>query len=329
MSTPEPSFPPTRHSLPNDCGATTQPGSDLPERFGRYRILRKLGQGGMGAVYLAHDSQLDRQVALKVPRFTAGDGESIERFKREARTAATLQHANLCPIYDVGDIDGRHYLTMAFVEGRSLAELIRGGQPLPEKPVADLVRKLALALEEAHRKGVIHRDLKPANIMINERHEPVILDFGLARQTQKEDVRLTAPGTILGTPAYMPPEQVRGDTEAMGPACDVYSLGVVLYELLAGRLPFQGTNVGALISAVLTVNPPPPSAHRPEISQALDAICLRAMEKDPARRFRSMAEFADSLTAFLNNGAAPPQPGLAGSTARVDLTANPSGTGLA
>src|SRR4051812_33605867 len=200
--------------------------ADLPEQFGRYRILRKLGQGGMGAVYLAHDEQLDRPVALKVPRLGAGDSEGTERFKREARTAATLSHPNLCPIYDVGEVEGRPYLTMAYVEGRSLAELVRGGQPLPERPVADLVRKLALALEEAHKKGVIHRDLKPANIMVGERHEPVVLDFGLARQAHKEDVRLTAPGMMLGTPAYMSPEQVRGDTAAMGPACDIYSLGV-------------------------------------------------------------------------------------------------------
>ncbi|MBI1918655.1 MAG: protein kinase [Planctomycetes bacterium] len=305
------------------------PGGALPERFGRYRIVRKLGQGGMGTVYLAHDEQLDRPVALKVPRLVAGDSEGTERFKREARTAATLSHPNLCPIFDVGEVDGRPYLTMAYVEGRSLAELIRGGQPLPERPVADLVRKLALALEEAHRKGIIHRDLKPANIMVGERHEPVILDFGLARQTHKEDVRLTAPGMMLGTPAYMPPEQVRGDTAAMGPACDIYSLGVVLYELLTGRLPFQAPNLGALIAQVLTENPPPPSAHRPDLSRALESICLKAMAKDPAHRFETMAEFATALDGFLRNQAAP-QAGLTGSTARMSPEgATPSGSGLA
>lgn len=330
MSTPEPStYPPTRNTAHSAPLPPADPGGDLPAQFGRYRIVRKLGQGGMGAVYLAHDGQLDRPVALKVPRFTAGDGESIERFNREARTAATLQHPNLCPVYDVGDVDGRHYLTMAYIEGRSLAELIKGGEPLPEKPVADLVRKLALALEEAHSKGVVHRDLKPANIMINDRHEPVILDFGLARQVHQTDVRLTAPGTLLGTPAYMPPEQVRGDTTAMGPRCDIYSLGVVLYELLTGQLPFQGANLGALISQVLTTNPPLPSTCRAGISKELEAICLKAMEKDPARRFPSMAQFAGALAAFLNNEAAPLHVGLEGSTTRMAVPATPSGTGLA
>jgi hypothetical protein len=263
-----------------------------------------------------------------VPRFKAGDGEGVERFKREARAAATLQHPNLCPIFDVGEINGRSYLTMGYIEGRSLAELIQGGEPLPERPVADLVRKLALALEEAHRKGVVHRDLKPANIMITERHDPVILDFGLARQVNKEDLRLTAPGMLLGTPAYMPPEQVRGDTQAMGPACDIYSLGVVLYEMLTGKLPFQGANLGALIGQVLIEEPPPPSLLRTQIDKTLEAICLKAMAKDPSRRFHSMTEFAAALGAFLGNEA-PPHPGLTGSTARMDVPAVPPNEGLA
>ena len=322
-----PSCPTAPVPLPQDAG------TDLPECFGRYRILRKLGQGGMGAVYLAHDTELDRPVALKVPRFSAGDSDAVERFKREARTAATLRHPNLCPIFDVGQIDGRLYLTMAYVEGRSLAELIRGGsgdQLLPERPVADLVRKLALALEEAHGKGVIHRDLKPANIMIGDRHEPVILDFGLARQTHKEDVRLTAPGTLLGTPAYMPPEQMRGDTAATGPAGDIYSLGVVLYELLTGRLPFQAPSLGALVAQVLTQDPPPPSAHRPDLDRGLEGICLKAMARDPAGRFRSMAEFAAALDDFLNGGRTLPQASLRSSTARLaEGVPTPSGTGPA
>jgi len=183
---------------------------------------------------------LDREVALKVPRFAADeDPNLLERFHREAKAAATLQHSNLCPVYDVGEVNGSHYLTMAYIKGRPLAEVVRQGQPLPACEAAVVVRQLALALAYAHRHGVIHRDLKPSNVMINEADEPVIMDFGLARQTATGGERLTKAGQIMGTPAYMSPEQADGDEQAMGPGCDVYSLGVILYELLTGRLPFE------------------------------------------------------------------------------------------
>jgi serine/threonine protein kinase len=140
----------------------------MPKQFGRYRILRQLGQGGMGSVYLAHDTQLDRPVALKVPRFAAEAGsDAFERFRREARLAATLSHPNICPVYDVGQIEGIHYATMAFIDGKPLSDLLSGPRPLPERSVAAVVRKLAQALQEAHAHGVIHRDLKPSNVMIN------------------------------------------------------------------------------------------------------------------------------------------------------------------
>jgi serine/threonine protein kinase len=183
----------------------------LPAPFGRYRLLKVLGQGGMGTVYLAGDPQLDRLVALKVPRFAADDDpEARGRFFREARAAATLRHAHICPVYDVGVVDGVHYLTMAYIEGRPLSDLVGPGRkPLPVRGVVALVRKLALALEEAHRQRVVHRDLKPANVMLTGRGEPVIMDFGLARRAGKRDARVTQEGTILGTPAYMAPEQAR------------------------------------------------------------------------------------------------------------------------
>src|SRR5581483_1302271 len=198
-------------------------------------IEKKLGQGGMGAVYLAHDTELDRRVALKVPGFVAGDPPGVlERFQREARAAAKLHHPNLCPVFDVGQVGGVHYLTMAFIPGRTLARVLRDrGGPMDEMEAARLIRTLALALGEAHRAGVVHRDLKPANIIMSARGEPVILDFGLARRA--EDSRMTATGAALGTPAYMPPEQVEGDPTAVGPASDIYGLGVILYELLTAR----------------------------------------------------------------------------------------------
>jgi serine/threonine protein kinase/WD40 repeat protein/HEAT repeat protein len=278
-----------------------------PEQFGRYRVLKKLGQGGMGAVYLAHDAQLDRQVALKVPRFAPEDGpEILERFLREARAAATMQHPNICPVYDVGQIDGIHYASMAFLDGKTLSELIRAGKLLPQRPAAAIVRKLALALEEAHGLGIIHRDLKPANVMINQRKEPVVMDFGLARRLNKEDARLTQTGDVMGTPAYMSPEQVRAADE-IGPASDIYSLGVIFYEMLTGHLPFSGKSA-LVMAAVLTQEPDRPSKLRRDLEPGLEAICLKAMAKKPADRYGSMKDFAAALTQVLKTEEGPARP---------------------
>jgi TPR repeat protein/predicted Ser/Thr protein kinase len=270
----------------------------LPAPFGRYRVLKLLGKGGMGSVYLAHDNQLDRPVALKIPLLEAGEqSQVLARFFREARSAAALHHPNICPVHDVGAVDGVPYLTMAFIEGKSLSALARA-QPLSPRQSALLVRKLALALEEAHKRGVIHRDLKPANIMIDKRGEPVIMDFGLARRVRKGDPRLTRMGELMGTPAYMPPEQVAGDIDVMGPASDIYSMGVILYELLAGRLPFTGEPM-AMLSQVLMDEPPPPSQFRPDLDPELEAICLKALAKRVADRHASMAVLATVLTDHL------------------------------
>jgi serine/threonine-protein kinase len=287
----------------------------LPEQFGRYRIVRLLGEGGMGAVYLARDSQLDRDVALKVPQFSGADAARLlDRFRQEARAAATVHHPNICPVYDVGEIDGVHYLTMAFIHGKSLDKWVGTGKPLAPRQAAALVRKIALAMHEAHKRGVIHRDLKPANVMIDRRGEPVVMDFGLARRTQTGDQRITQTGTVMGSPAYMAPEQVKGDVHAMGPSCDVYSLGVILYELLAQRLPFTGDNL-AVLAQVLLDDPPPPSRSRPDLEPALEAICLKAMAKVPAARYASMAEMAADLQAILRGSAPPVAPRAAAAPA--------------
>jgi class 3 adenylate cyclase/predicted Ser/Thr protein kinase len=267
--------------------------------FGRYHILKKLGGGGMGTVYLAQDTQLDRPVALKVPHIAADCAAQMkERFYREARAAAGLHHPHICAVYDVGEINGVQYLTMAYIEGQTLAELAAAGHKLAPRQAAVLVKSVAEALEEAHSQGVIHRDLKPSNLMINKRGEPIIMDFGLARRIKLGDERLTQEGTVLGTPAYMSPEQVDGNLAAVGPASDVYSLGVVLYELLTGQPPFQGPAI-SVMAQIISKDAPPPSCHRPDLDPRLEEICCQAMARDLTKRFSCMTAFAQALGDYL------------------------------
>lgn len=286
---PSPAEAPTLAPLPAYGAA---PAVSLPATFGRYRLLRELGRGGMGTVYLAEDSQLERRVALKVPRISADDPAALRRFYREARAAALLSHPNLCPVYDVGDVGGVPYLTMPFLDGTPLCD--HTGSVMDPMEAAKLVRRLALALAEAHRHGIIHRDLKPGNVMVTSRGEPVVMDFGLARRTQQDEARLTQSGTVVGTPAYMPPEQVEATGAPLGPACDIYSLGVILYELLTGRLPFQGTSMQVMCQ-ILRDDPPPPSLLRPGLDPRLEAICRKAMAKVPNQRYASMSDLAAAL----------------------------------
>lgn len=278
-----------------------EPGS----KFGRYVIEQTLGRGGMGTVYAALDSQLGRRVALKVPHFgPEDDGSMRARFYREARAAATLHHPNLCPVHDVGEVDGVHYLTMALVHGTPLSKY--RGQQLAQHRAAALVRTLAFALADAHDAGVTHRDLKPSNIMLDAKNRPIIMDFGLALHTSnKEAVRLTQIGVMMGTPAYMPPEQVRGDLSRQGPCCDIYSLGVILYELLAGRLPFEAPAL-TVLALILTTEPQPPSTYRPDLDLRLEDICRQAMQKNPEDRFADMREFGTALEVFLKSPLTPP-----------------------
>ena len=271
----------------------------LSKRFGRYRIIKRLGRGAMGSVYLAHDTHLDRRVALKVPHFrTEGDASEpnrldVDRFHREARIAATFDHPNLCPVYDVGQIDGVHYLSMAYIKGRPLSDYIDPQKPMPPQRVAAVIRKLALALAVAHGRGVVHRDLKPSNIMVNSRRELIIMDFGLAWRLGSSDERLTKTGMVLGTPAYMSPEQLSGNAEALGPRCDIYSLGVIMYELLTACRPFSGQEA-VILGQILFIEPAPPSGHRPDLDAQIEAICLKAMAKRPEERYATMDELADS-----------------------------------
>jgi serine/threonine protein kinase/formylglycine-generating enzyme required for sulfatase activity len=278
----------------------------LKEQFGRYRIVKVLGLGAMGTVYLAEDTQLKRQVALKTPHFDQDpSGELLERLYREARAAATLRHPNICPVHDVGEIDGTHYISMAYIEGHPLSAFIRASKPQPERQILIIVRKLAQALQEAHEHKIVHRDLKPANIMVDKRGEPLIMDFGLARHTRPdEDVRLTHSGTLVGTPAYMSPEQIDGDWAKIGPLTDEYSLGVILYELLTGQLPFRGSMM-AVLGQIVTKQATPPSQIRPGLDPRIEAACLKMMAKNASDRFPSLTAVADELATILRNPVAP------------------------
>jgi anti-sigma factor RsiW len=293
-----------------------RPGSSL----GRYRIVAKLGQGGMGAVYKAHDPQLHRAVAVKVPHFDRrrpDHGTAVQRFLREARLAASVRHAHVCPVHDVGEHDGSSFVVMAFIEGESLADLIKHDRPDVSRAV-ELVRKVALGLEAVHAQGLVHRDLKPANILIDGAGEPLLTDFGVARPVADEE-RLTGEGVVIGTPAFMAPEQAGNEPAKVGPWTDVYSLGVVLYRLLTGKLPFDGPPL-AVLYKIENESPPAPTTLRPEADAVLEAIVLKAMAKKPEARYRSARELAEALAAWSETRTRPDRPvgvpALAGSKPR-------------
>jgi serine/threonine protein kinase len=270
----------------------------LPRPFGRYTLEQQLGQGAMGTVYLASDRLLNRQVALKLLRVKPEDGEeTVERFYREARSMASLQHANLCPIYDFGEVDGQPFLTMAYINGRPLSEYLIGGRPLVTRYAVKLARTLATALHQAHQKGIIHRDLKPANVMINTEGEPILMDFGLARRDQPGEVEITQKGMILGSPAYMAPEQVEGRIDEIGPQTDVHALGVMLYEMLSGRKPFDGTVASVLVQ--IQTKDVEPLVIPGDTENRLDALCRRAMAKSISARYDSALEFGEALAEYL------------------------------
>jgi hypothetical protein len=269
----------------------------LPASVGRYRLLGQVGTGGMGTVYRAHDPGLDRVVALKLPRFDGPPDQvarRAQRFQREARAAARVWHPHVCPIFDVGEHDGRPFVVMAFVEGPSLAEVLaRRGKFEDVGEAVALALQLLDALAAVHAHGIVHRDLKPGNVLLDPAGRAVLTDFGLARPGDEAE-RFTSEGVILGTPSYMAPEQAAGQADRVGPATDLYSLGVVLYQMLTGRLPFEGPPV-AVLHRIVHEDPPPPRQFRPDLDPALEAVILRALRKDPAERFAAAREFAAAL----------------------------------
>jgi serine/threonine protein kinase len=321
--------------------APTTPGTaSVPRRrLGVYRLERLVARGGMGAVWEAVDTRLDRKVAVKVllPGFEARP-EYIERFRREALHSARLRHANIVTVHDVGEDGGRHYLVMDLVEGITLAELLRRQNPTYREKVA-LLEKIARAVDYAHSQGIVHRDLKPTNIMLERRGdgshahrsrggdadepstslfgstpgsdhalgEPLVMDFGLAFDAER-DSSLSVAGRAIGTPSYMPPEQATGRHERIGRHSDVYSLGAILYELLTGRPPFTGESMVQILQAVCRDEPVRPSRLARDAPADLQTICLKCLEKQPGRRYRSAALLADDLRAWLDGDAIAARP---------------------
>jgi hypothetical protein len=272
------------------------PGKPAPGRIGRFELRATLGQGAFGRVYRAYDPQLDRQVALKVPRFAPDRPDLVDRFLGEARAAARLRHPNIVAVFESGQADGEFYIACEFVEGTSLSTRLARQRP-DFNQAARWVRQLALAVAYAHAEGIVHRDIKPANILLDREGRPLLADFGLAKRLGEEAQR-TADGTVLGTPAYMAPEQARGDLASVGPLSDQYSLGVVLYELLTGQRPFGGSP-HEVLAQVTREEPPPPRRLNPRVPLDLEAICLQAMAKESGRRYASAALLADDLGRFL------------------------------
>jgi beta-lactam-binding protein with PASTA domain/predicted Ser/Thr protein kinase len=260
---------------------------------GRYRVLGHLGTGGMADVYCAHDMQLERKVALKLlhDRF-AQDEEFVERFRREASSAAGLQHQYVVSVYDRGEYDGTPYIAMEYVDGRTLKQLVRDDGPLDPARAANLTVQILRAARFAHRRGVIHRDFKPQNVIVDDEGRAKVTDFGIARAGASD---MTQTGSIMGTAQYLSPEQAQG--HAVNARSDLYSIGIILYELLTGRVPFDAESAVTVALKQVSESPYPPTKLNPAVTPELEAIVLRALAKDPADRFADADEFIAALEA--------------------------------
>ncbi|MCM2372324.1 protein kinase domain-containing protein [Aporhodopirellula aestuarii] len=271
--------------------------------IGEYEVLEEIARGGMGVVFKARQQKLNRIVALKM--ILAGrlaDKSDVERFYREARAAGKLQHTNIVPVHEIGEHDGRHYFTMDFVDGPSLADTLREESLSPEA-TARLVRETAAAVQYAHEQGTVHRDLKPANILLGENGQPMVTDFGLAKMLGGVDdetrAELTASGQILGTPSYMSPEQAAGNQDLVGPESDVYSLGAILYACLTGRAPFVADSPVDTLLQVMNKEPVSLRELNPAVPKDLETICLKCLTKEPHKRYGTAQELADDLQRFI------------------------------
>jgi eukaryotic-like serine/threonine-protein kinase len=272
---------------------------------GRYRVVRRIGSGGMADVYCAEDTHLGRQVAIKVlHRRFAQDQEFVERFRREAKSAAGLNHPNVVGVFDRGEHEGTYYIAMEFLEGQTLKDIIAAEAPMAQERVIDLGLQILQAAGFAHSHGVIHRDFKPHNVIVDQQGHAKVTDFGIARAGASE---MTETGSIMGTAQYLSPEQAQG--HAVTATSDIYSIGVMLYEMLAGRLPFEGDSAVAVALKHLSEAPAPISQWRPDVHPALEAVVMAALAKDPAQRWQSAEDLAAGLEAARTQIAAGPNGG--------------------
>ncbi|WZU47872.1 serine/threonine-protein kinase [Stieleria varia] len=273
-------------------------GISLPTRLGDYELIEEVGRGGMGVVFRSRQLSLDREVAVKmILRGRLASDADLQRFLAEAAATARLEHRNIVPVYEVGNIDGRPFFSMQYIEGETLADRVANG-PLPQREAARIIAAVARAVHFAHQEGVLHRDLKPSNILIGHDNQPMITDFGLAKQANSQ-ADLTKSGMLVGTPAYMSPEQAGGRKNLVGPASDVYSLGCMLYFTLTGRSPFVAENPVEMVMLVIEQDPTPPRALRPSLDRDLEMIVVRCLQKPIDLRYASAAALADDLDAFL------------------------------
>src|SRR6202040_687619 len=276
-----------------------RPPKTLAE-FGNYELLEEIGRGGQGVVYRARQKSLNRTVALKVIGLGHWATEAhLKRFRLEAEAAASLEHPGIVPIHEVGERDGSCYFSMKFVEGGQLDEVARR-EPIPIRRAAELITKVARTVHYAHEHGILHRDIKPGNILLDQKGEPHLTDFGLARLVESEST-VTRTLEVMGTPSYMAPEQAVGNNAAVGTVSDVYGLGAVLYQLLTGHPPFAGGTTYETIKLLLDTEPQQPRLLNPKIDRDLSTICLKCLEKNPKRRYSSALALAEDLEHWLKH----------------------------
>src|SRR3954470_11521186 len=280
------------------------PDTLIDEIFdGRYRVVRKLGTGGMAHVYLAEDQELGRSVAIKMlDERHSQDEQFVERFRREAKNAAGLSHPNIVSIYDRGQAEGTYYIAMEYLEGRTLKELLITRGPTPMTVAIDYARQILSALGFAHRHGIVHRDIKPHNVVVAPDGRLKVTDFGIARSGTSQ---MTETGSIIGTAQYLSPEQAKG--APVTPASDIYSVGIVLYEMLTGLVPFTGDTPLEIAMKHLSTTPLPPSEARPDVPHELDSIVLRALAKNPEDRYQSAEEMDVDLARVARGQAVAPE----------------------